>query len=105
MIRFGVSNGNLTVTTDTLVNGVATNVLTKSYTYDLNGNQLSETYTIPAAGNDPQRTVASRLFNWGVLRDLIVLSTLLGFPRPIFQGGRRDRNQERTHLDGYYHAG
>ena len=33
MIRFGVSNGNLTVTTDTLVNGVATNVLTKTYTY------------------------------------------------------------------------
>ena len=43
MIRFGVSNGNLTVTTDTLVNGVATNVLTKSYTCELNGNQ---TYSI-----------------------------------------------------------
>ena len=53
------TNNPTTVTTDTLVNGVATNVLTKAYTYDQNGNQLSETYTIPAAGNDPAETVST----------------------------------------------
>lgn len=33
--------------------------LTKTYTYDQNGNQLSETYTIPAVGNDPAQTVST----------------------------------------------
>jgi len=61
------------VTTDTLVNGVATNVLTKTYTCDLNGNQLSETYTIPAAGNDAQQTVAGAV-PWMILEWVSILT-------------------------------